>query len=46
MTKRRFRSFGLLAVTALIGCALAAGPAFSADDDGTRGPAPGSGGGT
>jgi len=45
MTKRRFRSFGLLAVTALIGCALAAGPAFSADDDGTRGPAPGSGGG-
>ena len=43
MTKRHFRSFGLLAATALIGCALAAGPVFSASDDGTRGPAPGSG---
>jgi tetratricopeptide (TPR) repeat protein len=42
MIKRDFRSFGLLATTALIGAALAAGPAFSASDDGTRPPAPGS----
>ena len=40
---RHFRPLGLFAATALIGFALAAGPAFAADDDGTRGPAPGSG---
>ena len=43
MITRHFRSFGLFAATALIGFALAAGPAFAASDDGTRGPASGSG---
>lgn len=43
MIRRPIHSFGLLAGTALIGFALVAGPAFSADDDGTRPPAPGSG---
>jgi tetratricopeptide (TPR) repeat protein len=43
MIDRHFRSFGLFAATALIGFALTAGPAFAASDDGTRGPAPGSG---
>ena len=42
MIDRHFRSFGLFAATALIGATLAAGPAFSAGDDGTRPPAPGS----
>jgi tetratricopeptide (TPR) repeat protein len=37
------RRFSLLAATALIGFALVASPAFAASDDGTRGPAPGSG---
>jgi tetratricopeptide (TPR) repeat protein len=42
MTKRHFRSFGLIAATALIGAALAAGPAFSDGSDSNSGPAPGS----
>jgi tetratricopeptide (TPR) repeat protein len=38
------RSFSMFASIALLGAALAAGPGFSASDDGTRGPQPGSGG--
>jgi tetratricopeptide (TPR) repeat protein len=42
MINRHFRSFGLFAATALIGAALAAGPAFSDGSDNNSGPAPGS----
>lgn len=42
MINHHLRSFGLLAGTALIGFALAAGPAFSDGGDSNSGPAPGS----
>ena len=38
------RNFSMIAGVALLGFTLAAAPGFSASDDGTRGPQPGSGG--
>lgn len=42
---RHFRALGIFAATALIGSALTLAQVHAADDDGTRGPAPGSSGG-
>jgi len=44
--KHPFRSIGRLVAATLLGGALVVGQVYAADDDGTRGPQPGSGGGS